>query len=188
MNKVQRAVATPMGPISRAAILRSAANKRQVPVRPSAPGVDTADDADMALHYMTFAWYLVLAGALVLPLLIMLSAKIYDGMPWASNLGAFMIAGGVILISAAFPVAKQYRTLSVKVMKEYAQTRKLDAQIVKKLTRLMFLGAACAELPAFAGLAYFFMTRETIGSLLLCSPAVILMLVLYRPGDLRSVP
>ncbi len=188
MSKVQRAVATPMGPISRAAILRSATSvtsKRKVPLRTVTP---TADAADMALHYMTFAWYLVLAGALVLPLLIMLSAKVYDGMPWASNLGAFIIAGGVLLIGAAFPVAKQYRALSVTVMKEYAQTRKLDAQIVKKLTGLMFLGVACAELPAFAGLGYFFMTRETIGSLLLCSPAVILMLVLYRPGDLRSVP
>jgi len=36
-------------------------------------------------------------------------------------------------------------------------------------------------------LAYFFMTREPIGSLLLCAPGVIVMLVLYRPGDLRSV-
>ena len=51
----------------------------------------------------------------------------------------------------------------------------------------MFVGAECAELPAFAGLVYFFMTREPIGSLLLCAPAVIMMLVLYRPGDLRSV-
>ena len=184
MSKSQRAVATPMGPLSRAAILRSAAIKRPAPVRVMAPEVDAAD---IALHHMTFAWYLVLAGTLVLPFLIMLSAYVYDAMPWASNMGAFIIAGGAVLIGAAFPVANQYRRLSVTMMKQYAQSRKLDEQIVKKLTRLMFVGAVCAELPAFAGLAYFFMTRETIGSLLLCSPAIIMMLVLYRPSDLRSV-
>ena len=184
MSKLQRAVATPMGPVSRAAVLRSAAIKRPAPVRVK---VLEVNDADIALHLMTFAWYLVLAGTLVLPGLIMLSAQVYDAMPWAPNMGAFIIAAGALLIGAAFPVASQYRKLSVTVMKEYAQSRTLNAQNVKKLTRLMFVGAACAELPALAGLAYFFMTREAIGSLLLCAPAVIMMLVLYRPGDLRSV-
>jgi hypothetical protein len=136
---------------------------------------------------MGFAWYLILAGTLVLPVLILMSANIYDAMPWASSTGAFIIAGGALLIVAAFPVASQYRTLSVEVMKQYAQSRTFDVIRVKKLTRLMFVGAACAELPSIAGLFYFFMTRETIGSLLLCAPGVIMMLVLYRPGDLRSV-
>ena len=136
---------------------------------------------------MSIAWYLVFAGTLALPALIMLSSHLYDAMPWAPNMGAFIIAGGALLIGAAFPTANQYRKLSVEVMKQYAQSRTLNTQKVKKLTRLMFVGAACAELPAFAGLAYFFMTREPIGSLLLCAPGVIVMLVLYRPGDLRSV-
>jgi len=184
MSKLQRAVATPLGPVSRAAVLRSAAIKRPAPVRVKAPEVE---DADIALHQMTFVWYLVLAGTLVLPLLIMLSANVYDAMPWAPNMGAFIVAGGAMLIGVAFPHASQYRTLSIVVMKEYAHSRTLNAQNVKKLTRLMFIGAACAELPAVAGLMYFFMTRDPIGSLLLCAPAVIVMLVLYRPGDLRSV-
>ncbi len=184
MSKVERAVATPMGPIARAAILRNAAVKRPAPVRVAAPKVN---DADMALHYMTFAWYLLLIGALVLPALIFLSAHLYDAMPWAPNLGAFIIAGGALLIGVAFPAATQYRKLSIKVMNEYARSRQLHAPSVKKLTRLMFVGTICAELPAFAGLLYFFMTREAIGSLLLCVPAIIVMLVLYRPGDLRSV-
>ena len=183
MSKLHRAAATPMGPLSRAALLRSAAIKR--PARISAP-VPKADAADIALHHMTFAWYLVLVGSLVLPFLIILSARVYDATPLSSNLGAFIIAGGAVLLAAAFPVASQYRKLSLTMMKEYAQSHKLNEQMVKKLTRLMVIGAACAQLPAFAGLAYFFATRETIGSLLLCSPAIILMLVLYRPSDLRS--
>ncbi|MBI3776708.1 MAG: hypothetical protein HY273_14395 [Gammaproteobacteria bacterium] len=184
MNKLQRAVAAPMGPVARATILRSATIKRP---RVAAPQVSDVDDADLALHYMSFAWYLIAAGTLALPVLILLSANLYDAIPWGSNAGAFIIAGGALLIGAAFPVASQYRALSVEVMKQYAQTRTFEVARVKKLTRLMFVGAACAELPSIAGLLYFFMTRETIGSLLLCAPAVIMMLVLYRPGDLRSV-
>lgn len=184
MNKMERVVASPLGSMPKSAVASRTAVKRSGPIRAPQPAVD---DADLSLHLMTFAWYLVLSGTLVLPVVIMLSASVYDAIPWAPNLGAFVIAGGAILIGAAFPVASQYRTLSVTVMKEYAQSRTLNAQSIKKLTGLMFVGAACAELPAFAGLVYFFMTREAIGSLLLCAPAIIMMLVLYRPGDLRSV-
>lgn len=186
MSKLQRAVAAPMGPLSRAALLRRVAAKQPSLIQPRGTAHES-DAADIALHYMNFIWYLMLAGTLVLPFLIVLSSHFYDAMPKSPNLGAFIIAGGVILVGAAFPLASQYRKLSITVMKEYAQSRKLDAQTVKKLTFLMIMGASCAELPAFAGLAYFILTRETIGGLLLCSPAVLLMLVLYRPGDLRSV-
>jgi len=184
MNKMERVAATPMGAMPKPALEHSATIKRPNLIRVVAPKVD---DADIALHLMTFAWYLTLAGTLALPVMIMLSAQLYDAVPWAPNMGAFIIALGAVLIAAAFPIASQYRNLSVTVMKEYAVSRTLNVQSVKKLTRLMIFGAACAELPAFAGLAYFFMTRDPIGSMLLCAPGVIMMMVLYRPGDLRSV-
>ena len=171
-------------------VATSQAIKPQVAIRATQPVVivkPSTDNAKMALHRMTFVWCLMLAFTLVVPVFVILSARFYDAMPWSPNLGAFIIGGGAILIAAVIPFAGQYRALSITVMKEYAQSRRLNAQSVKSLTYLMLIAAACAELPAFAGLIYFFMTREIIGSLVLCTPAVMMMLVLFRPGDLRSV-
>ena len=190
MSKMGQGVATPRAIMPRSQVARSIAIKPPVAVRVIKP-VDVVkprtDDAKIELHRMTFVWYLVLACALAVPVFVILSARFYDAMPWSPNLGAFIIGGGAILIAAVFPFARQYRALSITVMKEYAQSRQLNAQSVKSLTYLMLIGAACAELPAFAGLIYFFMTREIIGSLLLCTPAIMMILVLFRPGDLRSV-
>ena len=189
MSKMERAVVTPGGSRLRQPVTRSPAIKRPAATRSANPQVvvkSRTDDAQVELLRMTFAWYLVLAGTLVAPVFVIFSARFYDAIPWSPNLGAFIMAGGAILIAAAFPFARQYRAHSIAVMKEYTQSRQLNAQNLKTMTRLMFLGTACAELPALAGLVYFFMTRATLGSLLLCTPAVLMILVLFRPGDLPS--
>lgn len=193
MSKMERAVVSRGGARLRQPVTRNAAIKQPVATRnvnPKAvvkPRADDAHDAQVELLRMSFAWYVVLAGTLVVPVFVILSARFYDAVPWSPNLGAFIMAGGAVLIATVFPFARQYRALSIAVMKEYMQSRQLNAQHVKSLTRLMFLGTACAELPALAGLVYFFMTRATLGSLLLCTPAVLMILVLFRPGDLRSL-
>lgn len=190
MSKMERAVVSRVGARSRQPVTRNAAIKQPAVTRnvnPKAVVKPRADDAQVELLRMSFAWYAVLAGTLVVPVFVILSARFYDAVPWSPNLGAFIMAGGAVLIATVFPFARQYRALSIAVMKEYTQSRQLNAEHVKSLTRLMFLGTACAELPALAGLVYFFMTRATLGSLLLCTPAVLMILVLFRPGDLRSL-
>lgn len=190
MGKRAQEATTPRAFMPRSQETHSIASKPQVAVRTvkSLAIVKTRHgSAQIELHRMTFVWYLMLACALAVPVFVILSARFYDAMPWSPNLGAFIIGGGAILIAAIFPFAGRYRAFSVTVMKEYAKSRQLSAESLKSLTYHMLISSACAELPAFAGLIYFFMTREIIGSLLLCTPAVMMILVLFRPGDLHSV-
>lgn len=144
------------------------------------------DDAQVSTKYLRMIWVLASLKTLLIPLFIVAIAAIYDTVPWAPSSGAFVIAIGVMTLMISFPFVNQFRALSEKVEKEYARTAWVEQVQMKKLHRLLFVGAACAELPSLAGLLHFMMTREVISSLLLCMPAVAIMFVALRPEELRT--
>jgi uncharacterized membrane protein len=117
--------------------------------------------------------------------LIVMFAAAFDGVPWSPGMGAFVIAAGAIAITASFPWANQYRNLTFEIVTELERYRRLETRKLQKLMQVLIIGAACAEIPSVFGLIHLFVTGELIASLLLCVPAIALMLVVYKPTELR---
>lgn len=140
-------------------------------------------EAISAVVRVRIMWFALLLNTFVIPALIILIAATYDIVPWVANTGAFIIAGGAISICISFPFADRFRRTNAELNKEAERYRRFDPARGQKLMRLLFVGAICAELPSLAGMLHFFATGEIIASMLLCAPAIALMMVAYHPVE-----
>jgi hypothetical protein len=138
-------------------------------------------EAISAVMRVRIMWVALLVNTFVIPGLILFIAATYDVVPWKASIGAFIIAAGAISICASFPFADQFRRINNDINQEVERYRRYDPAHGQKLMRLLFIGAICAELPSIAGMVHFFTTSEIIASLLLCAPAIALMMVAYHP-------
>lgn len=142
---------------------------------------DPMKEAISAIMRVRIMWVALLVNTFVIPGLILFIAATYDVVPWKASIGAFIIAAGAISICVSFPFADQFRKINNEINQEVERYRRYDRAQGQKLMRLLFIGAICAELPSIAGMVHFFTTSEIIASLLLCAPAIALMMVAYHP-------
>jgi hypothetical protein len=183
MSKAQTAMARAVAAPSKSSPrpLRVAAAVRAVP-RP------VLDEVQLAVMRVKIVWFAMLANTFIIPALIVFIAATYDVVAWKASIGAFIIAAGAVSICASFPVADRFRATNNEINKDYQRSRNANPEQTSKMMRLLLIGAVLAELPSIAGLVHFFATHEIIASLLLCAPAIGLMLVAYQPVEPRLMP
>lgn len=182
MSKVQATVARAVAAPSKSSP-RRAPDAAAVHAVPPRPALD--DDAQLAVMRVKIVWFAMLVNTFIIPALIVFVAATYDVVAWKASIGAFIIAAGAVSICASFPVADRFRATNNEIIKDYQRSRSVDPEQAAKMMRLLLIGAVLAELPSLAGLVHFFVTHEIIASLLLCAPAIGLMLVAYHPVEPR---
>lgn len=183
MNKVQPAMAR-----SAAVQAKSPKPRTRLVVANDANIGPYVDESRIAFLRVKVVWFALLANTFIIPVMILIIAATYDVVAWKASIGAFIIAAGAISIGISFPFADRYRVTNNDMIKDYQRSRRCDPALSAKLMRLLLIGAVCAELPSVAGLIHFFATHEIIASLLLCAPAIALMLVAYHPVEPRLLP
>ncbi len=185
MSKMQTAVARGGVGVRQPTQQRAAAAQRTTPqaARPrTASRVrDPMKEAISAVMRVRIMWGALLVNTFVIPGLILFIAATYDVVPWKASIGPFIIALGAISICLSFPFADRYRKANTDINQEVERYRRYNRAEGQKMMKLLFIGAICAEVPSIAGMLHFFATSEIIASMLLCAPAIALMMVAYHP-------
>ncbi len=183
MSKMQSAMPRSSGStVSRASVGHAVpAARRARVVATHTPVRSPFQESVSAVMRVRIMWFALLANTVIIPALIIFAAATFDVVPWKQRIGAFIIAVGAISICVSFPFADKFRSINVELIKESERYRRFDPARGQKLMRLLFIGAICAELPSIAGMIHFFATGEIIASVLLCAPAIGLMLVAFHP-------
>ena len=133
-----------------------------------------------SLPVLEFLWWVFLASALLIPVVVGVALPPASGAPppWAE---ALFLAG----LAASLPawLLKRHfdNHLQRPAFRTLAQPERLG-----KVQQVMFLGLAAAELPMYAGLAHYLFSGQVIGATILTLITLALMLLFHPSRILRA--
>ncbi|MHB8347604.1 MAG: hypothetical protein ACYDHM_10560 [Acidiferrobacterales bacterium] len=125
-------------------------------------------------------WLLSWVHSLFLPLLILATQRFVPGRPLLPAAGPYTLLAGVLLVIPSIPVLRRYWQTSQEG--GVGGASRFERTMI--LRRRLMIGVSFADFPALAGVMYYFFTRNTVRSLLLCGATVVLV-SLYRPASKR---